>query len=108
MHDGRYFEIQLDDSLHKLGFTKVSIFDKNIVIGLEGKNLRIVSTFRKEEHIKIYTDYQREESDPYTPVKDKSSFYCCEYCGFEPCICKYIVGYDARAGLFIVKVNPKR
>jgi hypothetical protein len=48
IHDGRYSEIQLDGSLRGLGFTRVSIFDKNIVVGIEGKD-PIVSTFRKEE-----------------------------------------------------------
>ena len=48
MHDAKYFEIPVDENLHKLGFTKVSIFGKNIVVGLESKN-PIVSTFRKDE-----------------------------------------------------------
>ena len=44
----KYFEIQVNDDLQKLGFTKVSIFSKNIVVNLEGKN-PIVSTFRKDQ-----------------------------------------------------------
>ena len=48
MHDEKYFEIQVNDDLQKLGFTKVSIFSKNIVVNLEGKN-PIVSTFRKDQ-----------------------------------------------------------
>ena len=57
----------------------------------------------KEERIKIHAVYQRQEPDPYTLAKDKSSFYCCEYCGSGPCICKYSVEYDSSTGLFIVK-----
>jgi hypothetical protein len=48
MHDEKYFEIQMNDDLQKLGFTRVSIFSKNIVVNLEGKN-SIVSTFRKDQ-----------------------------------------------------------
>jgi hypothetical protein len=48
MHDEKYFEIQVNDDLQKLGFTRVSIFSKNIVVNLEGKN-SIVSTFRKDQ-----------------------------------------------------------
>lgn len=48
MYDEKYFEVQVNDDLQKLGFTKVSIFSKNIVVNLEGKN-SIVSTFRKDQ-----------------------------------------------------------
>lgn len=48
MRDEKYFEIQANDDLQTLGFTKVSVFSKNIVVYLEGKN-PIVSTFRKDQ-----------------------------------------------------------
>ena len=48
MHDEKYFEIQVNDDLQKLGFTRVSIFSKNIVVNLEGRD-SIVSTFRKDQ-----------------------------------------------------------
>jgi hypothetical protein len=48
MHEGKYFETSLDDNLQKLGFTKVSIFGKNIIVGIQGRD-PVVSTYRKDE-----------------------------------------------------------
>jgi hypothetical protein len=48
MYEGKYFETNLDDRLQKLGFNRVSIFGKNIIIGFEGRN-PVISTYRKEE-----------------------------------------------------------
>jgi hypothetical protein len=48
MHDRKFLEIQVDENLLRLGFTKVSLFGKNIVVGLQGRD-PVVSTFRKDE-----------------------------------------------------------
>jgi len=45
---GKYVEIDLSDEIHDLGFTKVSIHEKNIVILFQGK-YPVVSTFRMDE-----------------------------------------------------------
>jgi hypothetical protein len=48
MYDGKFLEIPLSENLQQLGFTKVSLFGKNIVVGIQGRN-PLVSTFRKDE-----------------------------------------------------------
>jgi hypothetical protein len=48
MYEGKYFETSLDDNLRKLRFTKVSIFGKNIIVGIQGRN-PVVSTYRRDE-----------------------------------------------------------
>jgi hypothetical protein len=52
--------------------------------------------------------------DNYHKVSDKSLVlenrfannigrpYLCNECGFEPCICEYIIGIDAETGYWIV------
>jgi hypothetical protein len=34
--------------------------------------------------------------------QEQQSSYLCDECGFEPCICKYILGLDAETGFWIV------
>ena len=29
---------------------------------------------------------------------------CCQNCGFIPCICKYVIGYEHRTGFSLLKV----
>jgi hypothetical protein len=48
MHEGKYFETTLDDNLQKLGFTKLSIFGKNISVCIQGRN-PVISTYSKGE-----------------------------------------------------------
>jgi hypothetical protein len=43
-----------------------------------------------------------KELERYVPV-NVYNVQCCQVRGFEFCFCKYIVGYYARTGLFIVK-----
>jgi hypothetical protein len=47
-------------------------------------------------------DNDKRDFKCYTLVKIYNAD-CCQICGFIPCICKDIIGYDASTGLFIVK-----
>lgn len=58
---------------------------------------------QRKDKVYFYDACQRQGTDQYTPVNDKSLPYCCEDCGFDPCICKHVTGYEPRNGLFIVK-----
>jgi hypothetical protein len=48
---------------------------------------------------KLYFIYK--ELERYVPV-NVYNVQCCQDCGFEFCICKYIVGLDAETGYCIV------
>jgi hypothetical protein len=74
MHDEKYFEIQMNDDLQKLGFTRVSIFSKNIVVNLEGKN-SIVSTFRKDQWERIVKSLEKKLVDSLNASQPGSLLY---------------------------------
>ncbi len=58
---------------------------------------------QRKDKVYFYDACQSQGPDQYTRVNDKSLPYFCEDCGFGPCICKHVTGYEPRTGLFIVE-----
>src|SRR5215213_1413812 len=56
---GKYFEIELNEQLYDLGFRKVSINEKNIVVQFEGV-YPIISTFKLDEIEKTLNGLRRK------------------------------------------------
>jgi hypothetical protein len=46
-------------------------------------------------------DFIDKELERYAPVS-VYDLQCCQVCGFEGCLCKYIVGLDVETGYWIV------